>query len=59
MKTARQQLKEALLDLEKPRYETVRENIIAEIGYDAFRDMQNSIFGEIGTIRSLKGNNQK
>lgn len=46
----RQKLKSALLDLGRSDYETIRTNLISELGYDKFREIQNAIFKEIGTI---------
>lgn len=47
-------LKAALLDLGRADYENVRQDIIARLGYDQFRDLQNAIFSEIGTIQFEK-----
>jgi hypothetical protein len=49
--TYRVALKKALLDLGTKDYETVRSSMIALFGYDRFRDIQNDIFKEIGTIK--------
>ena len=43
-------LKAALLDLGKADYENTRQDLIARLGYDQFRDLQTSVFKEIGTI---------
>jgi hypothetical protein len=44
-------LKAALLDLGKANYENIRKDLIARLGYDQFRDLQNQVFKEIGTIK--------
>ncbi len=54
IKEYREVLKEALLNLEKPSYEEIREDLIEDFGYEAFRIMQNDIFKEIGTIEFEK-----
>jgi hypothetical protein len=46
----RLKLKCALLDLGKPDYEKVRADLIERLGYDQFREIQNDIFKEIGTL---------
>lgn len=51
-KTTEEQLKHALLNLETDEYEKVRKEIIADIGYDNFRELQNRVFKQIGTIKS-------
>lgn len=50
-KRAYERLKAALLALGKQDYEELRTELIWNMGYAAFREMQNEIFKEIGTIR--------
>jgi hypothetical protein len=50
----RLKLKCALLDLVKPNYENIRADLIERLGYDQFREIQNDIFKEIGTIEFEK-----
>lgn len=47
-------LKAALLDLGRSNYEGIRANLIADRGYDGFRELQNEVFKEIGTIEFEK-----
>jgi hypothetical protein len=51
-------LKAALLDLGTADYERIRASLILRLGYDAFRDLQNKIFKQIGTIKAEKGERQ-
>ena len=48
-------LKAALLDLGKADYEKVRAELIDRLGYNQFRELQNEVFKEIGTIKFEKG----
>lgn len=50
-KRAYERLKAALLALGKQDYEELRTELIWNMGYGSFREMQNEIFKEIGTIR--------
>ena len=54
--TDQQSLKSALLDLGKADYEKVRTDLIERLGYDAFRELQNEIFREIGTLAFERSN---
>jgi hypothetical protein len=51
----RENLKAALLDLGRANYEGIRRDLIARLGYDAFRALQNDIFAEIGKIEYEPG----
>lgn len=44
-------LKAALLNMGSAKYEQIRVRLIAELGYDQFRTLQNEVFKEIGTIK--------
>ncbi len=46
-----EKLKSALLDLGRDHYENARSELIGRIGYDQFRDLQNLVFKEIGTLK--------
>jgi hypothetical protein len=51
-------LKSALLDLGKANYEKERAFLIGCMGYDGFRELQNEVFKEIGTIQFEKSQSQ-